>query len=94
MWNTPSRHLVVLKERIEKRMLWWQVPGSEGGSQYCESRWKPEGWAKKCVELAAQRVEIRLRAQVNTKGLKWPDVTSPIVTESMLVSVQFLQTEH
>jgi hypothetical protein len=51
------------RQRIEKRMLWWQVPGSDGGSQYCESRWKPEGWANKSLDLAAQRVEIRLRAR-------------------------------
>jgi hypothetical protein len=45
--SVPFERFVLLKERIEKRILWWQVPGSGGNSQYFESRWKPQSWAKK-----------------------------------------------
>jgi hypothetical protein len=45
--SVPFERFVLLKERIEKRLLWCQVPGSGGSSQYLESRWKPQNWAKK-----------------------------------------------
>ena len=40
--SVPFERFVVLKERIEKRMLWWQAPGSGGNSHYFEKRWKPQ----------------------------------------------------
>jgi hypothetical protein len=43
----PFERFVPLKERIEKRVLWWRVPGSDGRSHAFESRWKPQSWAKK-----------------------------------------------
>jgi hypothetical protein len=43
----PFERFVLLKERIEKRILWWEVPGSEGGRHYFENRWKPQSWAKR-----------------------------------------------
>jgi Transposase DDE domain group 1 len=45
--SVPFERFVVLKERIEKRMLWWQVPGSGANSHYFEKRWKPQSWAKR-----------------------------------------------
>ena len=45
--SVPFERFAVLKERIEKRILWWQVPGAGGGSHYFENRWKPQSWAKK-----------------------------------------------
>jgi hypothetical protein len=45
--SVPFERLAALKERIEKRKVWWRVPGSAGKSHAFESRWKPQGWAKK-----------------------------------------------
>jgi hypothetical protein len=45
--SAPFERFVPLKERIEKRQVWWRVPGSEGRSHAFESRWKPQSWAKK-----------------------------------------------
>jgi hypothetical protein len=45
--SVPFERFVLLKERIEKRILWWEVAGSEGGSHYFENRWKPQSWAKR-----------------------------------------------
>jgi hypothetical protein len=45
--SVPFERFVLLKERIEKRILWWQVPGSGGRSHYFENRWKPQSWAKR-----------------------------------------------
>jgi Transposase DDE domain group 1 len=45
--SVPFERFVLLKERIEKRRLWWRVPGSGGKSHAFESRWKPQSWAKK-----------------------------------------------
>jgi len=45
--SVPFERFVLLKERIEKRILWWEVPGSEGVSHYFENRWKPQSWAKR-----------------------------------------------
>jgi hypothetical protein len=45
--SVPFERFVPLKERIEKRRLWWRVPGSSGKSHAFESRWKPQSWAKK-----------------------------------------------
>ena len=45
--SVPFERFVPLKERIEKRQVWWPVPGSAGKSHAFESRWKPQSWAKK-----------------------------------------------
>jgi hypothetical protein len=45
--SVPFERFVSLKERIEKRIVWWRVPGSEGRSHAFENRWKPQIWAKK-----------------------------------------------
>jgi hypothetical protein len=45
--SVPFERFVLLKERIEKRVVWWRVPGSDGRSHAFESRWKPQSWAKK-----------------------------------------------
>jgi Transposase DDE domain group 1 len=45
--SVPFERFVPLKERIEKRKVWWRVPGSEGRSHAFEQRWKPQSWAKK-----------------------------------------------
>jgi hypothetical protein len=45
--SVPFERFVPLKERIEKRKVWWRVPGSAGKSHAFESRWKPQSWAKK-----------------------------------------------
>jgi hypothetical protein len=45
--SVPFERFVLLKERIEKRKVWWRVPGSEGRSHAFEKRWKPQSWAKK-----------------------------------------------
>ena len=61
--SVPFERFVLLKERIEKRILWWQVPGSGGSSQYFESRWKPQSWAKK-----SRFIFIRNSVAVQNKG--------------------------
>jgi hypothetical protein len=45
--SVPFERFPGLKERVEKRRLWWRVPGSQGQSRSFESRWKPQSWAKK-----------------------------------------------
>jgi Transposase DDE domain group 1 len=45
--SVPFERFVLLKECIEKRKVWWRVPGSEGKSHAFEKRWKPQSWAKK-----------------------------------------------
>jgi Transposase DDE domain group 1 len=45
--SVPFERFVPLKERIEKRKVWWRVPGSAGKSHAFEQRWKPQSWAKK-----------------------------------------------
>ena len=45
--SVPFERFAALKERIEKRVVWWRVPGSAGKSHAFESRWKPQSWAKK-----------------------------------------------
>ena len=43
----PFERFSALKGLIEKRKLWWSVPGSEGKSHHFESRWKPQSWSRK-----------------------------------------------
>jgi hypothetical protein len=61
--SVPFERFVPLKERIEKRKVWWRVPGSEGKSHAFESRWKPQSWAKK-----ARFIFIRNTVTVQNKA--------------------------
>jgi Transposase DDE domain group 1 len=45
--SVPFERFTALKGLIEKRKLWWSVPGSEGKSHQFESRWKPQSWTRK-----------------------------------------------
>src|SRR5262249_4341398 len=55
--SVPFERFVVIKERIEKRMLWWQVPGAGGGSHYFENRWKPQSWANNEIRAGGRRAD-------------------------------------
>ena len=71
--SVPFERFVVLKERIEKRILWWQVPGAGGGSHYFENRWKPHSWAKK-----SRFVFIRNSVDVQNKEPLQLDLFEPV----------------
>jgi hypothetical protein len=71
--SVPFERFVVLKERIEKRMLWWQVPGAGGGSHYFENRWKPQSWAKK-----SRFIFIRNSVDVQNKEPLQLDLFEPV----------------
>ena len=71
--SVPFERFVVLKERIEKRILWWQVPGAGGGSHYFENRWKPQSWAKK-----SRFVFIRNSVDVQNKEPLQLDLFAPM----------------
>ena len=71
--SVPFERFVVLKERIEKRMLWWQVPGSGGNSHYFEKRWKPQNWAKK-----SRFIFIRNSVDVQNKEPIQLDLFEPV----------------
>ena len=71
--SVPFERFAVLKERIEKRMLWWQVPGAGGGSHYFENRWKPHSWAKK-----SRFVFIRNSVDVQNKEPLQLDLFEPV----------------
>jgi hypothetical protein len=60
--SVPFERFVPLKERIEKRQVWWRVPGTAGRSHAFERRWKPQSWAKK-----ARFIFIRNTVTVQTK---------------------------
>jgi hypothetical protein len=42
----PFERFTALKGLVEKRKLWWSLPGSEGKSHQFESRWKPQSWTR------------------------------------------------
>src|SRR5262249_62141479 len=65
--------VVVLKERIDRRILWWQVPGAGGGSHYFENRWKPQSWAKK-----SRFIFIRNSVDVQNKEPLQLDLFEPV----------------
>src|ERR1700751_6387582 len=71
--SVPFERFVLLKERIEKPILWWQVPGSQGSSQYFENRWKPQSWAKK-----SRFIFIRNSVAVQNKGAIQLDLFEPV----------------
>jgi len=71
--SVPFERFVVLKERIEKRILWWQVPGAGGGSHYFENRWKPQSWAKK-----SRFIFIRNSVDVQNKEPLQLDLFEPV----------------
>ena len=71
--SVPFERFAVLKERIEKRILWWQVPGAGGGSHYFENRWKPHSWAKK-----SRFVFIRNSVDVQNKEPLQLDLFEPV----------------
>ena len=71
--SVPFERFAVLKERIEKRILWWQVPGAGGGSHYFENRWKPQSWAKK-----SRFIFIRNSVDVQNKKPLQLDLFEPV----------------
>jgi len=69
--SVPFARFVELKQRLEKRRVWWPVNTEQG---YFELRWKPKSWSRRFRFLA-----VRTRTKVQQRGVVQLDLFEPYV---------------
>ncbi|MCP4289843.1 MAG: IS1380 family transposase [Gammaproteobacteria bacterium] len=69
--SVPFARFVELKQRLEKRRVWWPINAEQG---YFELRWKPKSWSRKFRFLA-----VRTRTKVQQRGVVQLDLFEPYV---------------
>lgn len=69
--SVPFARFVELKQRLEKRRIWWSINAGQG---YFELRWKPKSWSRRFRFLA-----VRTRTKIQQRGVVQLDLFEPYV---------------